>query len=162
MNILRILFLPVSMIYGLVVIVRNLLYDRGVLESRGFDLPVVVVGNLEVGGAGKTPVIEYLIRLLKGRYRIAVLSRGYGRETRGFIRLEAGSLASPGAVYAGPSPGNGTAAAPRTVASRPVSAARIGDEPFQYFLKFRDITVAVGEDRAAAIERLKDDHQIIL
>src|SRR3546814_17111231 len=83
---LRFLLLPFSLVFGLVVVVRNFLYDRGLIKSCAFDLPVIVVGNLEVGGSGKTPVIEYLIRLLNDCYRIAVLSRGYGRSGSGFTR----------------------------------------------------------------------------
>src|SRR3546814_18062621 len=96
-----------------------------------------MVGNLNVGGSGKSPVIEYLIRLLKDRYRIAVLSRGYGRSGSGFIRTGHEAVSE-------------------------ISASLIGDEPYQYFSRFRDITVAVDADRVAAIERLEDDHDLIL
>lgn len=158
MKIVRLLLLPVSLIYGIVIIIRNFLYDRGILTSRKFNLPVVVVGNLEVGGSGKTPLIEYLVRLLKDHFKTAVLSRGYGRETTGFIRAEPSGVAS--LDRSSPDP---AALSPGPAASyEKVSAARIGDEPFQYFSKFPDITVAVGEDRVAAVERLKDDHQVIL
>lgn len=142
---LRLLLLPFSWVYGLVVILRNFLYDRGWLKRYGFQLPVLVVGNLEVGGSGKTPVIEYLIRLLKDSRRTAVLSRGYGRKTTGFI--QASKLHQRGADSS------------ETVK---VSAARIGDEPYQYYSKFDHITVAVDADRVAAIDRLKSDHDVIL
>lgn len=138
LTIVRFLLLPFSWIYGLVVILRNVLYDRGGLKSQAFQLPVIVVGNLEVGGSGKTPVIEYLIRFLRGKYRLAVLSRGYGRKSHGFIQVRAGT------------------------SSAVASAREIGDEPFQYFSKFPNITVAVHADRVAAIERLKTEHEVIL
>lgn len=139
LKVIRFLLLPVSWVYGLVVVLRNLLYDSNLLKSQAFELPVIVVGNLEVGGSGKTPVIEYLIRLLKDKWRIAVLSRGYGRKTTGFLRT-------------GTEEGEGPAP----------SAGSIGDEPFQYFSKFSNITVAVGADRVAAIDELKADHNAIL
>ena len=88
-------------------------------------MPVINVGNLTVGGTGKTPHIEYLIRLLKGNFRIATLSRGYGRQTKGYMLV-----------------------------SNPSSTSMVGDEPMQYHTKFPDITVSVGEDRVAAIENL--------
>ena len=129
---LRLLLLPFSLLYGAVVIFRNRLYDLGVFRQERFDLPVIVVGNLVVGGSGKSPVAEYLVRLLEG-YKIAVLSRGYGRETKGFI------LAGPRAT-----------------------AQTIGDEPMQFYSKFPHITVAVCEDRAKGINLLKDQHDLIL
>src|SRR5690606_17378796 len=100
-------------LYGLVTYIRNKLYDWQWLTSVEFDLPVICVGNLVVGGAGKTPVTEYLVGLLK-EHKIAILSRGYGRKTRGFI-----------------------------LADEQSTAMRIGDEPMQYYKKFRDVTVAV-------------------
>jgi tetraacyldisaccharide 4'-kinase len=128
----RLLTLPFSWIYGLITAVRNKLYDAGLLKSATFDLPVICVGNLVVGGAGKTPVTEYLVALLK-EYKIAVLSRGYGRETRGFIQAD---------KYA--------------------TAASIGDEPMQYYTKFDGVTVAVCEDRVEGIRRLKANHDLII
>jgi len=129
---LRLLLLPFSLVYGIVVILRNMLYDKGVLPSRRFEIPVICVGNLVVGGSGKSPVTEYLVDLLAG-YRIAILSRGYGRETKGFL-------------YA-----DGTA-----------TARSIGDEPLQFYHKFPGITVAVCEDRVYGIEQLKDKHDLII
>src|ERR1700760_4959195 len=85
MRFLRLLLFPVSLIYGLVVIIRNWCFDTGIFKSRKFYVPVVSVGNLDVGGAGKTPMTEYLVRLLKPHYKLATLSRGYGRNTKGFI-----------------------------------------------------------------------------
>ena len=85
MSILRKILYPFSILYGEVTSARNRMYDKGVLKSIKFDIPVIVVGNLSVGGTGKSPQIEYLIRLLKDDYKVAVLSRGYKRSSKGFI-----------------------------------------------------------------------------
>ena len=85
MKYLRWLLLPFSLLYGLAVIVRNWCYDAGVFKSYKFTKPIISVGNLDVGGAGKSPMTEYLIRLLKDNYKLATLSRGYGRETKGYL-----------------------------------------------------------------------------
>src|SRR5437879_12366111 len=85
MKIFRWLLFPFSLLYGLVVVIRNWCYDGGIFKSRGFNVPVISVGNLDVGGAGKSPMAEYLIRLFKDSYKLAVLSRGYGRETKGYL-----------------------------------------------------------------------------
>lgn len=107
---------------------RNRLYELGYKPSARFDLPVISVGNLAVGGTGKTPMVEHLIRLLKSNYSIATLSRGYGRNTRGF-RLASGAD----------------------------NALTLGDEPYQFYKKFgSEINVAVGEERAIAIPYLID------
>lgn len=128
---LKILLYPFSVLYDLITRLRNHLYDRGLKPSVGFDVPVISVGNLAVGGTGKTPMVEYLIRLLSGDYRIATLSRGYGRKTKGFI-----------------------------LASATDNADTIGDEPCQYIRKFGSrITVAVGEERALAIPLLLQDNE---
>lgn len=132
LNYLRLLLLPFSLIYGLAITLRKKLYDWGFMSSVKFDLPVICIGNLAVGGSGKTPTTEYLIRLLAG-YKIAVLSRGYGRKTKGFIIAD----------------GNAT-------------AGTIGDEPLQYYQKFQNITVAVCEDRIKGIEKLKENHDLII
>nr|WP_121269341.1 tetraacyldisaccharide 4'-kinase [Pedobacter schmidteae] len=129
---LRLLLFPFSILYGLVVIFRNKLYDLGLLKSTGFDLPVICVGNVVVGGSGKSPVTEYLVHLLDG-YKIAILSRGYGRQTKGFI-----------------------------LADEKASAQTIGDEPMQFYRKFPQVTVAVCEDRVKGINLLKDTHDLIL
>jgi tetraacyldisaccharide 4'-kinase len=130
MILLRILLFPFSWLYYLITEIRNRLYDRGLKPSVKFDLPVICVGNLTVGGTGKTPMIEHLIRLLQNRFKVATLSRGYGRATKG-IRI------------AGPSE----------------SAATIGDEPFQFYTKFgKRITVAVGEERALAIPTILQEY----
>lgn len=125
MNLLRKLLFPFAILYGLITSIRNFLFDKGVLKSYSFDLPVIAVGNLSVGGTGKTPQIEYLIRLLSDKYKIATLSRGYKRQSKGFILAEANS-----------------------------NAATIGDEPFQFFQKFPSIKVAVDADRKNGIEQL--------
>jgi tetraacyldisaccharide 4'-kinase len=133
MKYLRLLLFPFSLVYGLVILMRNWLYDAGLFESREFDMPVIAVGNLEVGGAGKSPMTEYLIRLLKSNHKLATLSRGYGRSTEGFI-----------------------------VADEDTNATQIGDEPAQFKHKFCEITVAVCEKRLVGIERLKADHDLII
>jgi len=122
---MRFLLFPVSLIYGLVVWVRNILYDFNILGSESFQLPVISVGNLTTGGTGKTPHIEYLIRLLSKEQRVATLSRGYKRKTQGFL-----------------------------VAGVSTRVDDIGDEPMQFHAKFKDIIVSVGEDRVAAIHSL--------
>src|ERR1700754_1530588 len=114
MKYLRWLLFPFSLLYGLVVVVRNGCYDAGIFKSRKFDLPVIAVGNLDVGGAGKSPMTEYLIRLFKTNNKLATLSRGYSRLTKGFVLGDANS-----------------------------TAAEIGDELAQFKSKFPDITVAV-------------------
>lgn len=113
------------------------MYDRGLKPSVRFEIPVISVGNLSAGGTGKTPMIEYLIRLLQSQHKIAALSRGYGRKTSGF-----------------------------RIADSQDDAQTLGDEPFQLYKKFgKNITVAVGEERALAIPLMlqeKEDIQAIL
>lgn len=133
MQYLRLLLLPFSLLYGLGVILRNRAYDKGIFHSRQFDIPVISIGNLAVGGAGKSPMTEFIVRLLKDTRRLAVLSRGYGRKTRGF------RMVSPSDT-----------------------AGEAGDEPLQFRNKFPDVTVAVSEKRAEGIERLIDDHEVIV
>ncbi|MBT1702564.1 tetraacyldisaccharide 4'-kinase [Chryseosolibacter indicus] len=124
----RFLLFPFAVLFDLVTSIRNSLYERGYKPSASFDLPVISVGNLAVGGTGKTPMIEYLIRLLSKHYKIATLSRGYGRETSG-IRIAANTD----------------------------SASTIGDEPFQLYRKFGEsVKVCVGEERALAIPFIID------
>ena len=125
MNVLRKLLFPFAILYGLVTSIRNFLFDTGIRKSYSFDIPVIAVGNLSVGGTGKTPQIEYLIRLLSDKYKIATLSRGYKRQSRGFILAKAGT-----------------------------NAKILGDEPFQFFQKFPSIQVAVDADRKNGIEKL--------
>ena len=129
---LRLILLPFSLVYALVIITRNKLYDWGILRSFQFDLPVISVGNLAVGGSGKTPATEYLVRLLSP-YKMAILSRGYGRKTKGFL-----------------------------LADHAATAETIGDEPLQYFHKFKNVTVAVCEDRVKGINLLKDTHDLMI
>lgn len=120
--------LPLSWIYGLGVKLRNHLFDMGVLKQRAYDIPVISVGNITVGGSGKTPHVEYLIRLLKDIVKIGVLSRGYKRKSHGYVLAE-----------------NDT----------PMSV--IGDEPCQMKRKFPDVYVAVDKNRCQGIDRLTSD-----
>ncbi|SHN03444.1 tetraacyldisaccharide 4'-kinase [Flavobacterium xinjiangense] len=125
MNLLRKILFPFAILYGIITSIRNFLFDKGILKSYSFDLPVIAVGNLSVGGTGKTPQIEYLIRLLADKYKVATLSRGYKRQSEGFILAQASS-----------------------------NAAILGDEPFQFFQKFKNIQVAVDANRKNGIEQL--------
>ncbi len=130
------LLAPVSLLYGLGVSFRNWTYRQGLQKSISFSVPVISVGNLSVGGAGKTPHIEYLIRGLNPYLNIATLSRGYRRKTKGFL------LVQPG-----------------------MNAEQVGDEPLQYARKFPDLTVTVAEERAFAIPEImarKPDTQLVL
>lgn len=120
--------LPVSWTYGFGVWVRNEFFNHGLLHSSDFDVPVISVGNITVGGTGKTPHVEYLIRLLKERYKVAVLSRGYKRHTKGYV-----------------------------LANLQSTAHDIGDEPYQMKVKFPKITVAVDANRREGICRLRQD-----
>ena len=116
---------PLSRLYGWCVAFRNLLFDMGILKSRSYSTPVISVGNITVGGTGKTPHVEYLIRLLKGQMSVAMLSRGYKRKTTGFL-----------------------------LADKNTTSREIGDEPYQIYKKFPDITVAVDQKRTRGIEKL--------
>jgi tetraacyldisaccharide 4'-kinase len=104
---------------------RNKSYDFGLKSSTHFDVPIICVGNLSVGGTGKTPMIEYLIRLLKTNYKIAALSRGYKRKTKGFV-----------------------------IANKTMTALDLGDEPFQFYKKFEDVIVSVDANRRHGIKQL--------
>ena len=125
MIVLRYLLFPFAILYGWITSIRNFLYDKGILKSYSFDIPTIVVGNLSVGGTGKTPQIEYLIRLLSQNYKIATLSRGYKRVSKGFI-----------------------------LADENTNAEILGDEPFQIHQKFKNIMVAVDADRKNGIENI--------
>jgi tetraacyldisaccharide 4'-kinase len=125
MNFLRKILFPFAILYGFITGIRNFLFDCGILKSYSFPIPVIAVGNLSVGGTGKTPQIEYLIRLLSGKYKIATLSRGYKRKSKGFILANATS-----------------------------NAEILGDEPFQFYKKFPNIQVAVDANRKNGIEQL--------
>jgi tetraacyldisaccharide 4'-kinase len=134
-RIIYILLYPISIIYGIITFLRNKLYDWSIFKSTEFNTSVIVVGNLNVGGVGKTPHIEYLIRLLED-YKLATLSRGYKRQTSGFILADENS-----------------------------TAASIGDEPKQIQNKFSDVIVAVDEKRVNGIKQLKKlfpETQVIL
>ncbi len=118
-----------SKLYGWITDFRNYLYNNQYLKTTTFDITTISVGNLSVGGTGKTPHIEYLIRLFKSNYKIATLSRGYGRKTKGFL-----------------------------LADSKANASIIGDEPFQFYQKFgNEITVSVGEERILAVPHLLYD-----
>jgi len=124
-SVFKFLLYPLAPVYGGVVWLRNRLYDAGVFSSIQFSPPVICVGNLSVGGTGKTPHVEYLIRLLQYRFKVATMSRGYKRRTQGFL-----------------------------LADQNANALRIGDEPMQYFLKYPDVVVSVAEERITGIPRL--------
>lgn len=123
-NLRKILF-PFSLIYGIITSIRNFLYDKGIFKSTSFDIPIIAVGNLSVGGTGKTPMVEYLIRLFSDKYKLATLSRGYKRKSKGFY-----------------------------LANSETKMEMIGDEPFQYHSKFKNISVAVDANRVEGVEKL--------
>ena len=127
MKLLRYILFPVVPFYYLVTWLRNKCYDLGVFKSTSYNFPVICVGNLSVGGTGKTPMIEYLIRLLSSEYKLATLSRGYKRKTDGFI-----------------------------VADTHTTVADIGDEPFQFYNKFKDVIVSVDANRVEGIAHLRE------
>jgi len=154
MRYLRLLLFPVSLIYALVVIIRNWFFDTGIFKSRKFYVPVVSVGNLDVGGAGKTPMTEYLVRLFKPHYKLATLSRGYGRTTKGII-IEGSSIINVKSNEV-------ISTASMKGGSKITLASRIGDEPAQFRQKFPDVTVAVSENRILGIKTLKYDHNLII
>ncbi|HEY3429026.1 MAG TPA: tetraacyldisaccharide 4'-kinase, partial [Cyclobacteriaceae bacterium] len=138
MSVLKFLLLPFAMLYDVVMNIRNRLYDMKLKPSTTFDIPVIGVGNLAVGGTGKTPMTEHLIRILSPQYKVVTLSRGYGRKTKGF-----------------------------RIANNQDNAFTIGDEPYQIYKKFSPpVHVTVGEERALAIptilQELDDTNVIIL
>jgi tetraacyldisaccharide 4'-kinase len=136
MKIIKILLFPFAILYGIGVFLRNKLYEIGVFRSNDFAVPTISVGNLSTGGTGKSPHIEYLIKLLRDRYQIAVLSRGYGRSGSGY-----------------------------KLAGFNSTAREIGDEPMQFHKKFPEVSIAVGENRSKAIRKLlvdEPDTQAIL
>lgn len=124
----RVLLFPFACLYGFIVKIKNYLYDKEIIKSIEFNFPVICVGNLSVGGTGKSPMVEYLLRLLTCHYKIATLSRGYKRKTRGYL-----------------------------LAGEKTTALDIGDEPMQFHIKFPEISVAVGEERANAIPQILFD-----
>ncbi|WP_422859248.1 tetraacyldisaccharide 4'-kinase [Flagellimonas sp. S174] len=125
-RVLRIIAFPVSLIYALVVYLRNRCYDWGWFSSKKYDVLTICIGNLSVGGTGKTPMIEYLIRLLNQK-KLAVLSRGYKRKSKGFVLADSNT-----------------------------TVTELGDEPFQIYTKFSELQVAVDADRQNGIEKLID------
>src|ERR1044071_613081 len=125
-SMLRLLLFPFSIVYDLITRIRNHLYNIGHKSSFRFDVPVISIGNLNAGGSGKTPMTEYIIRLLSTNHKLATLSRGYKRRSKGF-----------------------------RIANKDDNATTIGDEPYQMFLKFgKNVVVTVGEDRAYAIPNI--------
>ena len=122
---LRILLFPFALLYGLATGIRNWLFDRGVLRSETVDVPTICVGNLAVGGTGKTPHTEYVLDALRRHFRVAVLSRGYKRHTQGFVLAGAGT-----------------------------DATQVGDEPYQMFRKYPDVRLAVDERRVHGVREL--------
>ena len=124
----RILLFPLALIYWLIILIRNKLFDKKILDSATFGLPLICVGNLSVGGTGKSPMVEFLVKNLKDDFRVATLSRGYKRKTKGYA-----------------------------LANERSDALEIGDEPMLFHLKFPDLPVAVGEERLDAISQLLHD-----
>jgi tetraacyldisaccharide 4'-kinase len=135
-SVVRVLLYPFALIYGGIVWLRNRLYDAKFFSSITFSVPVITVGNLSTGGTGKTPHVEYLVRLLEYQYTVATMSRGYKRHTQGFL-----------------------------LAAADTNALRIGDEPMQYHLKFPELVVSVAEERMTGIPTLlqrRPDVEVIL
>ena len=124
----RVLLLPFALLYGVVVYVRNWLYNKQYLKSVQFNIPMICVGNLSLGGTGKSPMVEYLLSILSDDYKIATLSRGYKRRTKGYA-----------------------------LAGVNTTALEIGDEPMQFHIKYPNVSVAVGERRIEAIPQLIQD-----
>jgi tetraacyldisaccharide 4'-kinase len=124
----RIVLLPFALLYGVAVIVRNWLFDKDYIKSIPFNFPLICVGNIAIGGTGKSPMVEYLIDLLHTDYKIATLSRGYKRKTKGYL-----------------------------LANEKSTALDIGDESMQFLLKYPTIPIAVGEERLDAIPQLLHD-----
>ncbi|MBD3582455.1 tetraacyldisaccharide 4'-kinase [Flavobacterium selenitireducens] len=125
MMLIRKILFPFAAIYSLVTGLRNYFYDKGIFKSTSFDIPVIAVGNLSVGGTGKSPQIEYLLRLLSHDFKVATLSRGYKRKSSGFVLADANS-----------------------------DAEILGDEPYQFHRKFPEVSVAVDADRTNGIKQL--------
>ncbi|MBM1108039.1 tetraacyldisaccharide 4'-kinase [Aurantibacter crassamenti] len=128
MILLRIISLPIAFVYGLIIHVRNYFYDTGLFKSKSFETPTICVGNLSLGGTGKTPMVEFLIAALQDDFKVAVLSRGYKRTSKGYVLAESNS----------------------TVES-------LGDEPYQIHKKFKQITLAVDADRKNGIRNLQSE-----
>ncbi|MFT5102536.1 MAG: tetraacyldisaccharide 4'-kinase [Candidatus Latescibacterota bacterium] len=133
MKLLRLLLFPFSLIYGFIMVLRNYFYDKGWFRSKRYNVPVICVGNLSVGGTGKSPMIEFIIETLQADYKVAALSRGYKRKTRGYLEASIGS-----------------------------TAKEVGDEPLQFKQNYPNVTVAVCEDRQTGIEKLQQKAEVIL
>jgi tetraacyldisaccharide 4'-kinase len=132
----RILLFPFAILYGLILRVRNFMYDQHWLKSTSFNLPIINVGNLSVGGTGKSPMVDYLVNMLKEQYHLGTISRGYKRRSEGYL-----------------------------LANDTTTAVEIGDEPMQFHLRHPDIAVAVGEERIVAVPQLlydRPDTQLII
>ncbi len=135
-SVVRLLLYPVALLYGAIVWLRNRLYDVKFFNSIEFSVPVITIGNLSTGGTGKTPHVEYLVRLLQYRFRVATMSRGYKRHTQGFL-----------------------------LADENTNALRIGDEPMQYHMKYPELVVSVAEERMIGIPTLlqrRPDVEVII
>lgn len=124
----RVLLLPLAILYGLIIYIRNRLYNRNYLKSAEFNFPLICVGNLSVGGTGKSPMVEYLTKLLRKEYKLGTLSRGYKRKTKGYA-----------------------------LANEFTTALEIGDEPMQFHQKFPDVAVASCEERIVGIPHMLQD-----
>lgn len=122
---IRFLLMPFSLIYGAAIAIRNAFYDVEILKSSRFSLPIISVGNLSIGGAGKTPHVEYLVQLLRPYLELGILSRGYNRKTKGYLKVQAQDYAS-----------------------------RVGDEPAMYARMYHDVFVAVSESRSTGIPEM--------
>lgn len=125
----RILLIPFAFLYGGIVWLRNWLYSKKFFKSATFNLPIICVGNLSVGGTGKSPMVEYIVKHIHQKHKTAILSRGYKRKTKGYA-----------------------------LATERTTAIEVGDEPMQFFRKFPQVPVAVGEERLEAIPQLLHDH----
>jgi len=125
---IRFLLLPFALLYGLIVAIRNWLYNKKIIRSASFNFPIICIGNLSVGGTGKSPMVEYLVELLQAHFKVATLSRGYKRKTKGYA-----------------------------LANEATTALEIGDEPMQFHLKFPNVAIAVGEERLVAVPQLLHD-----
>lgn len=135
-NVLNIILYPVSLVYGLIIFVRNWLFDKEIIPSKSFDIPIISIGNLSVGGTGKTPHTEFLLSIFQEQFKTGVLSRGYKRKTKGF-----------------------------KLADKNSTSRIIGDEPYQMHLKFPEVTVAVDEKRVHGVKKLLElqpDLQLIV
>jgi len=128
MRLIRILAFPISLIYALVVYLRNWLFDIGLLQSKTFDTPLICIGNLSTGGTGKTPMTEFIISALSNSSKVAVLSRGYKRKSKGYL-----------------------------LATNNSTVEELGDEPYQIFTKFQNIELAVDANRRNGIELLEKE-----